>query len=192
MNNLNNEYYVLEPENNNSFPMIGASLKPRSPNSAVKGDYSLELYLEEPIPNDPKYVDFHTSDSTPVVSKAFKTLVEPLDIYGIQLLGTKGDIIDDLNMKYYLLHIYSKIECLDKKNSDIDEDELRVSDVRTFKLDSEKLNAIPVEKRLIFKLREYGVIQLFHKSIVGIIEEANLEGLRFIPVNDWNDNVAFH
>jgi len=195
MIDLNDEYYVLEPDNNNSFPMIGASIRPKSLGEVVRGEYSLNLYLDDPVPQKPEFVDFHTSGSAPVVSKAMKDLLEPLGIFGIQFLkGTKGDVIEDLELDYYLLHIYSRIVCVDRKKSDIDEDEKGgyVSDVKSLIIDSEALLKTPEKNRLIFKVREYGVIQLFHKTIVDVIESAGLKGLRFIPVKKWNDNAAFH
>ncbi len=193
MIDLNDEYYVLEPENNNNYPMIGASLRPHSQGEKLLGEYRLNIYLDDPIPKNPEYVDFHTADSTPVVSKKMKDLLEPLELYGIQFLkGIKGDVIEELKLDYYLLHIYSRIVCIDKNESDIDVSEVRVSDVRSLVIDSEALLKIPEEKRLIFKVREYGVIQLFHKSIVDVIESEGLKGLRFIPVKKWNDNAAFH
>jgi hypothetical protein len=195
MTDLNDEYYVLEPDNNNSYPMIEADLEPHSQGRVVIGDYELDIYLSDPMPRKPEYVDFHTSGSTPVVSKNMKDLLEPLEVYGIQFLkGTEGDVIEELKLDYYLLHIYSRIVCVDRKKSDIDEDEEGgyVSDVKSLVIDSEALLKIPEEKRLIFEVKEYGVIQLFHKSIVDVIESAGLKGLRFIPVKKWNDNAAFN
>jgi hypothetical protein len=194
MTDLNDEYYVLEPDNNNSYPMIGASLRPHSQGRTVSGDYALNIYLDDPVPRKPEYVDFHTSGSTPVVSKKMKDILEPLEVYGIQFIkGTKGDVIEELKLDYYLLHIYSNIACIDKDNSDIDlDDDGDVTDVKSFSIDNDRLLKIAENQRLVFELDEYGVIQLFHKSIVDVIESAGLKGLRFIPVKKWNDNAAFH
>lgn len=198
MADLNDEYYVLEPDNNNSFPMIGASLRPRTFDKVLTNDYSLNLYLDTPAPKKPEYVDFHTSGSAPVVSKAMKDLLEPIGIFGIQFLkGTTGDVIEELKLDYYLLHIYSRIVCIDKDRSDVkldkDDDSVdNILDVKSIFINSDLLANIPEEQRLIFKVREYGVIQLFHKTIVDVIEAAGLKGLRFIPVKKWNDNAAFH
>lgn len=194
MTDLNDEYYVLEPDNNNSYPMIGASLRPHFQGRTVSGDYSLNIYLDDPMPRKPEYVDFHTSGATPVVSKNIKDLLEPLEIYGIQFLkGTTGDVIEELKLDYYLLHIYSNIECIDKDNSNVDlDDDGDVTDVKSFVIDNVALLKISEDQRLVFELDEYGVIQLFHKSIVDVIESAGLKGLRFIPVKKWNDNAAFN
>ncbi len=193
LQDLNDEYYVLESENNNNYPMIEADLEPHSQGKKLIGEYSLDMYLSDPMPRNPEYVDFHTSGSIPVVSNNMKKLLEPLDIYGIQFVkGTEGNVIEELKLDYYLLHIYSRIVCIDRDKSDIDENEIRVRNVKTLVIDSVELLKIPEENRLIFKVREYGVIQLFHKSIVDVIESAGLKGLRFIPVKKWNDNAAFH
>lgn len=194
MTDLNDEYFVLEPENNNNYPLISASLRPKSQGERVVGDYSLKIYQRDPMPKNPEYVDFHTSGSTPVVSRKLKELLEPIDIYGIQFLkGTKGDVIEALELDYYLLHIYCSIGCIeiDSSNVDLDEDG-DVVDVKSFTIDSNTLMKVPEDQRMVFELDEYGTLQLFHKSIVEIIESAGLKGLRFIPVKEWNDNVAFN
>ena len=192
MDDLNNEYYVLEPENNSNYPMIGAYLTPDVYGEAISGDYSLMLYLATPIPKNPQYVDFHTEASAPVVSEAFVNLLEPLNIHGIQFLkGTKGNVVEELKLNYHLLNIYSSIQCLDTDNSDVDLDDGDIFDLRSFTLNSEKLSNTPEQKRLVFELYEYSTIKLFHQSVVDKIESANLKGMRFIPVKEWSDNLAF-
>jgi len=54
--------------------------------------------------------------------------------------------------------------------------------VRSFVIDSNKLLKTPENQRPIFEFDEHGIIQLFLKNIVNIIEAVGLKGLRFIPV----------
>ncbi len=194
MPDLNDEYYVLYPDLNPVYPMIIASLRPKSIDSPVTGDYRLTILRDDPMPQKPKYVDYHSSGSVPVISRRFADVLEPLDIYGTQILkGTAGDVIDDLKLDYYLLHVHHLINCMDLENSDVsvNKDLGLVRDVRSFLLDSAKLIKIPEEQRLIFVVREYPILYLFHQSIVDIVEGVDLKGMRFIPVKKWNDNAHF-
>jgi hypothetical protein len=194
MIDLNEEYYLLYPDLNPAYPMIIASLRPKSIDSPVVGDYRLTILRDDPMPKKPQYVDYHSSGSVPVISRRFADALEPLDIYGTQILqGTTGDVIDDLKLDYYLLHVHHLINCMDLENSDvsINKNLGLVRDVRSFSLDSARLAKIPEEQRLIFVVREYPIFYLFHQSIVDIVESANLKGMRFIPVRKWNDNAHF-
>lgn len=196
MNDLNNEYYVLYPDNNQNYPMIGASLTPKSITSPVnESSYELLIYNHAPLLNNPEYVDYHTSGGKPVVSSSFSAALRELNLYGMQCLkGTKGDVIEELNLEYYFLHIFNHIICMDMRKSiiDYDEDIEAVCSVDKFTLDSEKLSKIPLEKRLVFAMDEYSVYNIFHQSVVDHLSKFNLKGMRFIPVTSWNDNAHFN
>jgi hypothetical protein len=194
MIDLNEEYYLLYPDLNPAYPMIIAELDGNFIDRPVMHGVDLDIYLDEPKPKKPQYVDYHSSGSVPVISRRFADALESLDIYGTQILqGTTGDVIDDLKLDYYLLHVHHLINCMDIKGSDIDYDNTLnlVDDVRSFSLDSARLAKIPEEQRLIFVVREYPIFYLFHQSVVDIVESANLKGMRFIPVRKWNDNAHF-
>ena len=116
MNDLNNEYYVLYPDNNSNYPSIIAQLLPNSRARPVIGDYTLNILSDDPMPNNPEYVDYHTWGGVPVISPKFVEALKELDIYGIQnVRGTDGDVIKELKLDYYLLHIYNFIICMDMK-----------------------------------------------------------------------------
>jgi hypothetical protein len=194
MNNLNDEYYILYPANNNNYPMLISSLRPRSLGRAVTGEYTVDILLDDPQPRNPKYVDYHTSGGTPVISSGFTEALNQLNIPGIQCLkGTGGDVITELKLDYYLLHIHNLIRSMDIKNSKVDYDKEieAVCDVKSFVLDSEALSQIPLDQRLIFRMEEYPVYNLFHQSVVDHLSKYSLEGMRFIPVTHWNDNARF-
>lgn len=195
MNDLNNEYYVLYPDNNSNYPSIIAQLLPNSRARPVIGDYTLNILSDDPMPNNPEYVDYHTWGGVPVISPKFVEALKELDIYGIQnVRGTDGDVIKELKLDYYLLHIYNFIICMDMKKSVYDFNERRqsVTSVEKFTLDSEKLSQIPLEKRLVFRMKEYGVYNMFHQSVVDHLNKFDLKGMRFIPVTSWNDNAHFN
>jgi len=195
MKDLNKEYYVLYPENNSNYPSIIADLLPNSRARPVIGEYTLKILSDDPIPNNPEYVDYHTWGGVPVISPKFVGALKELDIYGLQSVkGTGGDVIKELNLNYYLLHIYNFIISMDMKKSVYDFNERRqsVTGVEKFTLDSEKLSQIPLEKRLVFRMKEYGVYNMFHQSVVEHLNKFDLKGMRFIPVTSWNDNAHFN
>jgi hypothetical protein len=81
---------------------------------------------------------------------------------------------------------------LKKSIYDFNERIQSVSDVEKFTLDSEKLSQIPLEKRLVFRMKEYGVYNIFHQSVVDHLNKFDLKGMRFIPVTSWNDNAHYN
>ncbi len=196
MNDLNNEYYVLYPDNNQNYPMIRSSLSPKARGRLVDEDnYQLKIYNHTIMPSKPEYVDYHTSGGSPVISLKFVTALKELNLYGAQSVkGNKGDVIEEMKLEYYLLHIYNFIISMDLKKSTYDFNERiqSVSDVEKFTLDSEKLSQIPLEKRLVFRMKEYGVYNIFHQSVVDHLNKFDLKGMRFIPVTSWNDNAHFN
>ena len=196
MKDLNKEYYVLYPDNNQNYPMIRSSLSPKTRGRLVDEDnYQLKIYNHTIMPSKPEYVDYHTSGGDPVISPKFVEALKELDLYGIQSLkGTEGDVIEDMKLEYYLLHIYNFIISMDMKKSTyrFNERIQAVAGVEKFTLDSEKLSQIPLEKRLVFRMKEYGVYNMFHQSVVDHLNKFDLKGMRFIPVTSWNDNAHFN
>jgi hypothetical protein len=195
MKDLNKDYYVLYPDNNQNYPMIYADLIPPFFGRKVVGEYQLMIYNHSTMPNNPEYVDYHTAGGEPVISADFVKALNELNIEGIQCLkGTEGDIIEELNLEYYFLHVYNLINSMDMKKSNFEyDDEIQsVDSVENFTLDSDKLSQIPLEKRLVFAMKEYSVYNILHKSVVDHLNKFDLKGMRFIPVTSWNDNAHFN
>ena len=57
-------------------------------------------------------------------------------------------------------------------------------------LNEKVLDQVPLEERLVFRLEEDPTF-LFHESVVKALEGANLSGLGFIKVKDWNIGSEF-
>lgn len=66
-----------------------------------------------------------------------------------------------------------------------------VSIVDKLFLDFDKLEQIPEENRLVFRLTEFRVIHLYHEKIKNLIESVNPVGLRFFSVDEWDDTSSF-
>lgn len=58
-------------------------------------------------------------------------------------------------------------------------------------LSETELEPIPLDMRLIFVLKEYTPLYLFHQSIVYKILAVKPEGVRFIRVDQWNHGSSF-
>lgn len=151
----------------------------------------MQFDLGDPIPRKPKMTDYLTSPK-PVVSKKIYDVLEPMKIEGIQLLpaiihGKDEHIFDN----YWAVHIYNIIKCVDTKLSKCKIGNARLSKVEKIVLDKNILNQIPLNKRLIFRLKEDTSYELFHVSIMNAIMKVNPTGIRFIKIEEWTQKRLF-
>jgi len=167
----------------------------------TKLTHEINLIFDDPVPDSPELVDYHVLPR-PVISNKIKNILEKIDIKGVQYVSVtikseNGKIFNN----YFLLHIFNLISCLDFENSsvDFDDDSATLNDLRSFMLDERKLLNIPLSKRLIFILREWPSVYICHKSIMESIFSVNPDrfmtyiiGLRFVSIEDWNDDIYFN
>lgn len=66
-----------------------------------------------------------------------------------------------------------------------------VDDIEKMILDEKILSAIPLKKRLIFRLGEHSGFELFHKSVVDTIMEQQPEGIHCVKVEDYHTGSDF-
>ena len=74
----------------------------------------------------------------------------------------------------------------EKSTFDWDDDLSLANPIEKLVLNEELLNSIPLEERLIFRLEENKVFEIYHKSIVDTIMATNPEGIMFTSVADWH------
>ena len=115
-----------------------------------------------------------------------------MKIEGIQLLparikGKDEDIFTD----YWAIHVYSTIECIDRRLSDCVIDDISIGYVKKLVLEKQKLAELPLEKRLVFRLQEDFAYQLYHASIKEKIMSVNPIGIKFTNIEDWNEGSFF-
>ena len=194
--NYDEQYYVIMRENNDYYPTMWGDLKPKSKGIKIKEDENCDvnIYLDLSNGVQDKFVDYHSSAGDSVTSERFYEFIEKLNIKGVQFLkGTKGNVIEELKLIYYVMHIYNRIACIDRLKSiiEIDKKGGYISDIEKFSIDHKVFDKIPLEDRLIFFLDESVNIKIFHESIVKEIKKMDMKGVRFIKVSDWDDNVAF-
>lgn len=128
-----------------------------------------------------------------VLSEKMKLLFENLQISKVQFITA---IITYKKQKfegYYIFHCWNGINAIDKDNyegGEIDEDGL-ITDIQKFRLDSEILNKIPLNQRLIFCLSENPDFIIVHETIKDAIEKEHATGFSFYKVSEWDDSVMF-
>ena len=189
--NDNFEYYLVGCDNTPNVP----SLKP-SDETDIRflmrevpielPDEPMELAFRSPIPRKPKMVDFHEMPSS-VFSGKIANVLQPMNIEGLQLVPATVVGKDTEYKDYWIVYIYKKIECMDMEHSVYEISPLDgwVKNIRRFFLDTKKLAEIPLEKRLIFLLKEERAKRIYHKSVVDAIMSVNPEGIRFYPLEQY-------
>jgi hypothetical protein len=197
---LQNEYYVVERENNNNYPLFSWDQKENEYGLGVpvQCSESLKFRLGDPIPKKIEWVDFHKAPK-PVISPLLASTLTPLDIYGIQLIPAKvrnpKDPFSELH-DYWFLHVWNRIACIDKSQSELEyldenEPDGMIFSIDKFVLNEDTLSRFELRKRLVFELAEKTSVLLVHQSIKDAIEAVKPKGIRFIPATTWNSDSTF-
>lgn len=197
---LQNEYYVIARENNDNYPLFSWDQS--------RGDYGLgrpveineliKLRMGEPISPNFELVDYHSLPTGPVVSQRIVDVLAPLEIYGIQLVpaNVRNPIEDSPFAEgndYWFIHVWNRISCLDKENSDIEYDDVdgEIWGIEELVLDEKILNKFDLTKRLIFGLTEETSVLLVHQSLKDAIETVRPKGCRFFKSTEWHSDIVF-
>ena len=193
------EYYLIDGDNNPSIPLLRA--EDGQDSWFITGDEPVEelsepmkLCFNSPIPKKPIMTDYHSLPKS-VVSQKIADTLQLLNIYGIQLIPAeiRNNNTNEIYSDYYVIYVYNKIQCLDMKNAEykISESSGKVRAINKLVLDKEILSAIPLEKRLVFLLKEALSSKIYHKSVVDAIMAVNPEGLVFTPIEEWHEGIQF-
>jgi hypothetical protein len=188
------DYFVIERAGPNTYPLLGwdQSASAFRKGRAVAITEPVKLRLAEPVPPRPIMVDHHSLPQ-PVLSTRLKDVLAPLQLSRVQLIPADVKVKDDV-LRYWLLHIFNEIHCLDRTRSVCSfYPDGAVLGIEFLALDEEALGRISLEERLVFVLAESTSVYLFHRSVVDRVMALTPppDGLRFIPVADWNDSAGF-
>lgn len=160
-------------------------------NTPIKNPELMLFRIRKPIPKKPKMADYLSSPNSVVSKRIFDTLF-PLKIEGIQLLPARICGKDDeIFNQYWAIHIYNNIKCIDASQSDCIIERRNLDDVNKLILDKKVLESIPLEKRLVFRLKEDFSYQLFHVSIVEAILAVSPVGIKFTNIEEWHEGSFF-
>ncbi|MCP4392885.1 MAG: hypothetical protein GY804_01230 [Alphaproteobacteria bacterium] len=188
------DYYVLERENNDNYPLLEwvTNESPFYKGIPVDVTEVIHFKLGWPIPQKPQMVDFH-SNPRPVISDKIRNILLPLEINGIQICPATIDDAPTTNVNYWYLHIYNEIGALDREfsNFSISKFTGKPKNITKVVLNKKIFDDIPLEDRLIFELKEGAAMFLVHESIKNKIMAVIPVGIRFIDVEEWTDGSAF-
>ncbi|MDF3819706.1 hypothetical protein P3G55_07350 [Leptospira sp. 96542] len=193
---LQDNYYVIESENNDQYPMFSWDQANDDFGIGVPaiGSGSVMFRLGEPIPPKAEWVDYHVAPS-PVISSLIADVLAPKDIYGVQLIPAVvrnprdpfGEIRD-----YWFMHVWNRISCLDKQKSVVEYfKDGNIFSIDELVLDDGVLSKIELSKRLVFELSEKNSVLLVHESIKNLILSVSPRGCRFFKISDWNSDCTF-
>jgi len=130
-----------------------------------------------------------------MLSKKIADILRGLNLYNVDYLNASlTDKKSNTNYDYYVLHIRNHIECLDKERSSWTPpayDPNEVMDIKSMCLDLDRLEKVPLEKRLLFRLKESITYILYHESLVDAIIKANPTNMRFVSVEAWHSNIGW-
>lgn len=160
------EYYVIERKGDKAFPLVWPQKDSKHTIEYIGDNFSkyhgkpipepelMEFVFADPIPRKPVIGDYFAEPES-VVSKKIADVLEPLKIKGMQLIpatveSNKGDIYED----FYFIYIYHFIEALDKDKTKYKLSKYGIYRFDNFFLNETILKEIPLEERLVFKLKE--------------------------------------
>ena len=195
------EYYLIGSDYKPTTPLLRGDddqdtlfLSNEEPISQI--NELMKLCFNSPIPKKVIMTDYHSLPN-PVVSKKIAEVLQPINIYGIQLLSAeiRNNKTNEIYTDYFVVYVYNSIKCLDMKNAiytiDEDEDEDAIESITKLVLDKEILSKIPLVKRLVFLLAEVRSMRIYHKSIVDAIMAVNPKGVVFTPIEEWYEGIQF-
>ncbi len=192
---LQNEYYVIERSKDSclfSWDQKSGSFGLGRPVTVTE---PIKVRVGDPIPNNPKLVDFHAMPD-PVLSQRIVDVLMPMELYGVQLVPAKvrnpqapSDEVQD----YWFMHIWNRIHCLDIDNSKLEfsRSGRTIFGIDKLVLNEDVLESFELQNRKIFVLGESSSVLLVHRSIKDAIMSVNPVGCRFFKATEWNDNSSF-
>ncbi|MCY1016231.1 imm11 family protein [Pyxidicoccus sp. MSG2] len=192
---MQRDYFVIERAASNAHPLFGWDQSGSAfyKGTAVTLAEPIRLRLGEPVPSRPVMADHHSLPK-PVLSTRLKDMLAGLNLFRAQLVPADVRVHDDV-VRYWLLHVFNEIECVDRERSrlSVDDEDGVILGIDELVLDEAVLRAIPQPERLVFVLAESTSVHIFHRTVVDQVMSLTPppEGLRFIPVTDWNDSVGF-
>ncbi len=154
----------------------------------VENPPTIRFYLNKPVPKTLGPVDFMTCPYL-IFSDKIASVLNPLNLYKIQLIP--GVLIEEktnepyqgAETNYWGLQLYNRIKAVDLEQSIVDID-VGINKLEKLVLDKKILQEIPIEERLVFKLKEDSSFEFFHKSIVEKVKEVNPSNMEFVHVDD--------
>jgi hypothetical protein len=184
---MNNEkYYFVKRKGDQAYPLISIT----NMGNVQRGeDDILECHID-PVVRKSVMADYLRSTKD-IFSKRVADVMQAMNMEGVHFYPTE---VDDTKGTVYDGYVCVVVDgntykLLDLENSDYDvDDEIDkdnpICQVRKIVIDREKLNEIPLNKRLGMRLREYPGRYLYHQSVVDAVMALEPTGMYFQDIED--------
>ena len=192
---MENEYYLINRDPRLLIPLVDEESGCRFAEEYLYRNYKKKIEnpqgtarfrCDRPTVLDLSESDYFSQPSS-IVSGKIRAVLEPMDIYGIQLVPAEIITFQGGTLPgFYYVHIYSWIKAMDMKNSNTKQLSNGTYMIRSFRLDNDRLREIPLNERLIFILEEDCGKMLYHTSVAEAIMAVNPTGVNFTKVEDWS------
>jgi hypothetical protein len=151
----------------------------------------LTMQVKKPIPKKLELSDYHKA-GRPVFSK------KAADIIKGGFLGINQLFYADLVHKgvtypdFFVFKPNIELEVMHEERSTYSKSSSGLNYfIDKLSLDENKLDKIQKDQRWIIKLKEKASMILYHEELVFKFKEAEITGVRFVKVKDWNTGTAF-
>ncbi|TQF14211.1 hypothetical protein FJV41_19775 [Myxococcus llanfairpwllgwyngyllgogerychwyrndrobwllllantysiliogogogochensis] len=153
----------------------------------------VQLRLGDPVPRKPVMADHHALPA-PVVSPRVRDVLAPLDLHGVQWVPADVQVGEGDVRRYWLMHMWRPIRAMDRARSVFTAAPSGhfLLSLDKLVLDDAVLSEIPLRERLVFMLEE-DTVHLVHRTVVDRLMSMTPppDGLRFVPVEEWDDSAGF-
>ena len=149
----------------------------------------VDLIIAKPVPRKPIYEDWYSDPRTTVTKKVADILKE---------IGQKDNQFFEANIvhkgetypDHFIFKCNTELKVMHHERSTFTYEE-GLYFIDRLSLDEEVLDKIDEDKRLIVQLDEKAWMVLYHEKVVKALEAAEITGVRFVKVKDWNVGSAF-
>ena len=140
----------------------------------------------------PKLADHHSYTSSPLVSDRIKNAIAPLNIKTVEFVPAQIEHKDDIFRAFWVMHPLAKLNVVDLVRSDIKlSTDGAFLNIRRLCLDEEKINKIPLEERLFFRVEHRASLFMWHCSLVHAVRAVNPSGIQFYDAEGYGQSMQF-
>lgn len=149
----------------------------------------VDLVIAPPVPKKAVYQDWYSSPRI-TVTKKVADIFKQVGLYNNQLFEArivhKGEVEPDI----FMFKCNTEIMLMHHDRSSFSYEE-GLYFIDSLSLNEAVLDKIEEDKRLILLMDEKAHMMLFHERMVKALEAAEVTGVRFEKVKDWNVGSAF-
>ena len=142
--------------------------------------------------NTPKLADHHSYTSSPLVSDRIKNAIAPMNIKNLEFVPAQIEYKENVFPHFWLMHPLTELDVVDLSRSAIELDmDGDFIGIQRMSLDGAKLDKIPLEDRLFFRLKHRASLFMWHCSLVHAVMAVNPSGIQFFDAEGYGQSMQF-